>query len=916
MSVVRKVAPDQASRRAPATRIFINYRWEDGAYAAQLIFNRLSGRFGLEDVFFDVQAIPAGVKFPQYLRDKLAECEVLVTVIGEKWLDSRFRDGPKQGQRRLDDPKDWVRIEIETALADGKKLIPVLAARAKMPCREDLPPTIQELADWQSVDLRWGRDLDADLDRLVEELEGILGPGLPGRSTPRLWRMPHLRNRFFTGREQLLAQLNEELNSHGQAVISGLGGIGKTQLAVEYVYRYCDQYGALFWLSAETESDLTTGFLEIARLLDLPQKDAEDQQETVAAVLRWLQGNSGWLLVFDDAASSDLLKSFYPRGGGGRVLLTSRESVFDALGIAQATPVDALPPDEAVQFLLRRSGRESTTKAEEAAAAELAGELGFLPLALEQAAAYILAQQSEFQNYLKAYRLRRHALLNKSRPKLGDYPETVATTWDINFRRVQDCSPASAELLRACAFLSPDDIPLEAFVLGRLQWGDTLAEALAEADEDPLVIDELLEPLARYSLIRRDTSGRRLSLHKLVQEVLREQMDDEARDLWSRRAVLAVGAAFPEVTFEVWSICGRLLSQAKAASQLIEAGKFEFPEAGRLLNELAAYLHNRGQFAEAEPLYRRGLAIREKALGPDHPDVATSLNNLGSLCHALGRRDEAEKLYQRALQIREQAQGNTHPDVATMLDHLGELYRTEGKFAEAESLLQRSRNAREQSQGNDHLHLARTLNYLGRLYRDLRRDSEAEPLLLQALTMRRQALGADHPDVAASLDALGGLYRQQGRCDEAEKHYQQALATRQTIFGQQHPMVATSLNNLALVRQAQRSYDEAESLLLQARTIYEEFYGTEHAHVVTAVHNLGRLYYEQGTPVKYAAAASLFEEARAICEKTFGAHHPKVAACLEDCAAVQHKLGREAAARELRARVDEIRGATESGESD
>ena len=364
--------------------------------------------------------------------------------------------------------------------------------------------------------------------------------------------VPYERNPFFTGREPLLRQLHEMLHRKGSSALSqpqalsGLGGIGKTQTALEYSYRYRHEYHAIFWIRAESEAALNTSYAEIAKRLALAEQEAPDADKIIQAVKHWLEQHEQWLLIFDNADTPALLKRYVPRNatGKGHLLLTSRAQVFDMLGIARPMEVQEMQPEEAVAFLLKRTGRDEPESQERTAGEQLAKELGYLPLALEQSSAYILEKHARFQDYLASYRKQRLALLNKAQPKATDYPESVETTWAINFREVEK-EPAAADVLRLSAFLGPDHIPLELLTQGASHLGPVLSEVLARATDDPLVLDETLEPLTRYSLIHRDVDAQTYSLHRLVQEVVKDKMDAATRQLWAERAVRMVDESFP-----------------------------------------------------------------------------------------------------------------------------------------------------------------------------------------------------------------------------------------------------------------------------------------------------------------------------------------------------------------------------------
>ena len=610
--------------------------------------------------------------------------------------------------------------------------------------------------------LKQVRELSASY---VPELENYFA----NPASDSYWLVPYARNPFFTGRESLLQKLRNTLTQNSAAAISqvqaisGLGGIGKTQTAVEYAYRYRDEYGAAFWVRADTELELSSGFVEIAQLLNLPQKDAENQDEVVQAVKLWLSRHDNWLLIFDNADQPDLLQPFQPTDPRGHVLITSRAQDLQVLGIAYPVEMETLDPDEALAFLLRRTGREDQRplsgvvdsvspkeieetfgfslrerKANDSAqptedddptiqsAAQLAEALGYLPLALEQAAAYIVAKKARFQDYLDSYQKLKLKRLEKSKPKLGNYSDSVATAWSLNFQQVEKAEPAAADLLRVSAVLHPDAIPFELLTQGGSQLGDALAEALEDSAEDPLLVNELLEPLCTYSLIRVDLVNQAYSIHRLVQDVVRAEMKAaKTLLLWINRAVSAANQLLQEEdetgleyqdSYKTWPILEKLTTHAQVLLQTYQVATCESLAAARLFNGIGNYLEERGQYTLAEPLLQKTLQFRQTLLEENHLDVATSLNNLAGLYKSQGRYSEAEPLYLQALELRKRLLGEDHPDVAQSLNNLAGLYNNQGRY------------------------------------------SEAKPLFLQALELYERLLGEDHPDVANSLNNLANLY--------------------------------------------------------------------------------------------------------------------------------------------------------------
>jgi tetratricopeptide (TPR) repeat protein len=318
------------------------------------------------------------------------------------------------------------------------------------------------------------------------------------------------------------------------------------------------------------------------------------------------------------------------------------------------------------------------------------------------------------------------------------------------------------------------------------------------------------------------------------------------------------------------------------------------PAVATKLNNLALLYYSQGKYAEAEPLYKRALAIDEKALGPNHPDVATNLNNLALLFKSQGKYTEAEPLYQRALAIDEKALGPYHPDVATAVNNLAGLYWSQGKYAEAEQLYQRALAIAEKALGPDHPDVARNLNNLAALYDAQGEYAEAEPLYKRALAIDEKVLGPNHPDMASMLNNLAEFYRAQGKYAEAEPLYKRALAINEKALGPYHPDVASILNNLAKLFNSQGKYTEAEPLYKRALAIDEKALGPYHPDLATDLSNLAELCGSQG---KYAEAELLYKRALGIAEKALGPNHPAVATIAENLALTLRHVGRDTEAK-------------------
>src|SRR5436305_1104825 len=397
----------------------------------------------------------------------------------------------------------------------------------------------------------------------------------PHISTPPLpiWNVPYRRNPFFTGREEILAHLYTILRSSKAAAltqaqaISGLGGIGKTQVAVEYAYRYRDHYQAIFWINATSRDAISADFVILAALLDLPEQQEKEQDIGLRAVKRWLSSHTHWLLILDNVDDLEMIVDFLPVTATGDVLITTR---LQALGtVAQRIEVEKMVLDEGVMFLLRRtkvlmpgSSLDQVPKEKQAQATEIVMALDGLPLALDQAGAYIEETRCGLSQYLNLYGTRRKELLLRRGRFPIDHPASVAATWSLSFQRVATATIVAADLLHLFTFLDPEAIPEEMITLGAAELGP----ALGAVASDPLQLDTIIELLLRYSLIRRSPEVKSLSIHRLVQAVLRDGMERDTQRLWAERVIRAVNHAFPDVELETWERCQRCLPHAQVCA--------------------------------------------------------------------------------------------------------------------------------------------------------------------------------------------------------------------------------------------------------------------------------------------------------------------------------------------------------------
>ncbi len=371
----------------------------------------------------------------------------------------------------------------------------------------------------------------------------------------------------------MLVELRQTLlQQHAAALIAlyGTGGVGKTQLAAEYAHAKRGEYKAVWWLNAEAEATLANDLAALARALDLPEKDTREICLIVATVLHWLNGNTDWLLIYDNATDAKSLQGYLPHAHSGHVLVTSRNPNW--LGLAQALEVTLLDAEDGAKFLVERTGQDDA-----AAARELAEELGGLPLALEQAGAYCEATKKPLADYLRLFRQRGQELLQRGQP--ADYPATVATTWEISFEAAQRECPAAAALLNLLAFCAPEAFPLSVFRNGVEQLPDELASAVA----DELAFDDAIAALRRYSLLVRENDS--VTLHRLVQLVTRERQTGEEQKVCAEAAVRIINRAFAQQNTDEQALA--LLAHALVAVDHGERLSLLSSETTRLVNGLA-----------------------------------------------------------------------------------------------------------------------------------------------------------------------------------------------------------------------------------------------------------------------------------------------------------------------------------------
>lgn len=403
-----------------------------------------------------------------------------------------------------------------------------------------------------------------------------------GASFPATWNVSRRHAPYFTGRDDQIEQIFQRFLHRDEAQVPppqalvGLGGLGKTQTAAEYAYRYRQEYQAVLWARADTEENLKSDFQTLVRLLKL-----DEQGNPAETMQKWFTGHDGWLLILDNADDLNFIASFFPQSPRGHVLVTTRAMASG--NVAQSFLLEPLNFEEGALCILRRSGTiqwhqqlADTTMLNVSAAANIAALMDGLPLALEQAGAYIEDTGSSVNRYLKMYEEYRAQIIKDQYGALPNYPLAVAAAWKFSKDIVKQEQPATYEFLQLCAFLDPEAIPEEIFIHGAPALGSVLASVVST----PVSIDGATRVLRRYSLLNREVKGTddisRFSIHRIIQEILRDEMDEASRQHWAERTIRALALALPFVDRLVMQV------QVRHCLPLIAEWNMTFLEADQL----------------------------------------------------------------------------------------------------------------------------------------------------------------------------------------------------------------------------------------------------------------------------------------------------------------------------------------------
>ncbi|KAJ6118982.1 hypothetical protein N7471_013602 [Penicillium samsonianum] len=684
-----------------------------------------------------------------------------------------------------------------------------------------------------------------------------------------LGQAPYIASELFVGRGYELDEISRILHHDHKAqrqrrlVLGGMGGIGKTQLAIAYAQSGRESYSSVFWLNAVSEAALKDSFRSIASLIfDVQEPGVLEDKEIVRRVHQWLStpNNTGWLLVFDNYDDPDQFRinDFYPPASHGAIVVTTRRPDLVAGSTLNIKPLQNI--EDSLAILQTRSERENIQS--DPHAKHLAKRLAGLPLALATAGTYLQRRKGfTFERYLHQYEKRWN--IDPRRPtKLNEYEErTLYTTWDISYARLEKEDPDAAKILKLLAYFDNQSFWYELFHAGLT---DSSPEWLHEVITDDVNFNGVMGILAEfYFLDTQQTSGS-WSMHNCVHDwtlaVLNKDID--ANHYWYVFDCISASVKDDNADDFANLSYSRLAAHAtRLVQERLCTNDVIFNLTPHRLDQaslIAKLLRNQVLLLAAEQMYQRALAGKEKALGPDHTSTLDTVHNLGILYRDQDKLDQAEQMYQQALAGKEKALGPDHTSTLDTVHSLGILYRDQDKLDQAEQIYQRALAGYEKALGPDHTSTLDTVTCLGILYRDQGKLDQAEQMYQRALAGREKALGPDHTSTFETVNNLGVLYRDQGKLEQAEQMYQRALAGREKALGPDHTSTFETVNNLGVLYRDQGKLEQGEQMYQRALAGKEKALGPDHTSTLETVNNLGVLYRDQG---KLEQAEQMYQRA-------------------------------------------------------
>lgn len=729
--------------------------------------------------------------------------------------------------------------------------------------------------------------------------------GTGSRDIPIVWGNVPQRNKNFTGREGLLDQLRRQLAEQKQTAvlpyaIHGLGGVGKTQLAVEYAHRNGNQYQIVWWISADQVPLVRSTMAALAPRLGLSDIASGRVEDAVSGVLDALRRGvpySRWLLIFDNADQPEEIRDLLPQGQPhGHVLVTSRNHRWNS--VADTVEVDVFAREESLEFLHRRVPGITDKDAY-----QLAEELGDLPLALEQAGALQVETGISVTDYLLLLEKAAGKLLAENSPT--DYPVPVAAAWSISVEHVARQAPFALELLRRCAFFGPEPIPRELLTRG----ARVLPSPIGDQLQDPLLVGRGIRELGRYALARIDNNRRTIQVHRLIQKLIRDELTKAQADEFRHEVHLLLAERDPDTPEQIssWARYQELFVHLQPSAAVESSDS----KVRRLVRNVVVYLYETGDYQSANSLIDQALDRWRQESGVDHPDVLLLQGQKADILFGLGRYEEAYNLRRPTLERMRSVLGHDNEQTLIVTNGHGADLRARGEFQAALELDEDSLARHLDVFGEDHERTLRARNNLtvdNELTGRYKAAYELGELNYQETV---DFFGVDdYPLVILALSGISRVLRQQGRYVEALERGRLAYSRYERVVADKtlqkdHPWVLAQYRDLSI---AQRLAGEVETALELAREAYERYqasaaFSGDHPEALAAGINFGnalRLAASLELPGgDLAEAVDLLDQTVERYRSRWTADHPYAHAGTINLAVAQFALGEYTAARDL-----------------
>ncbi|ALG12738.1 FxSxx-COOH system tetratricopeptide repeat protein [Kibdelosporangium phytohabitans] len=710
---------------------------------------------------------------------------------------------------------------------------------------------------------------------------------------PQVWGAIPLRNNDFVGRDSLLEVLAEKLTAPGVTAVlpealQGMGGVGKSQTVVEYIYRHADEYNVIWWIPAEQMSQITASFVELAKRLGLPASSAEVAITEVLDSLRTGEPFDRWLLVFDNAGSPESVRPFFP-ASAGHIIVTSRDMHWAR--VANVVEVDLFTREESIQMLRRIGGDIS-----EADADRLADALGDLPLAVEQAAVWRVRTGMPAAEYLQL--LKGHlAELPDDGPGEYGVMRSVAAAWRVPLHQLRTEFPAALQLLQVCAFFAAEPPIPRAFF--EAEHDVPVPPELAEAMADPVQLDRIFQAISGYGLAKIDESGATLSLHRLVQTVIQNQLSaDERAKLRHAVHVLLVHADPDDPTSQTWGRYAELLPHADVSDAIHCRSNDD--RVRRLLIHLVRYLINSGDFQGALDLADRAGEHWRAALGPTSADTLEMARLQGLALYRTGRYDEAFELSNSTFRQVEATFGTDNTLFLRTANILRMSLRPRGLFVEELQMQQTIFDRSCHVQGREHPATLEYANNLAGCHRLNGNFFVARDLDQDTWNRKRKVLGEEHPRTFLTLNALAMDMRECGEHIKACQIQEDNLARQRAVIGAEHPNIIGAMRNLSVARRKAGLYEAAAELSSECVRLYRRRHGARHQDTITAQMCLSAdLRQLRNLP----ESLRLGELSHQLFAERYGREHPYTLVAAINLAVTLRLLGRTEDAWELNTRT-------------